>query len=40
VERAGERLLSARVRVACVDQTHFKPRRLPPELLSQLIPSS
>lgn len=39
VERAGERLLSARVRVACVDQTLFKPRRLPPELLSQLNPS-
>ena len=35
-----EALLTARVRVACVDQTTFKPRRLPAELLSQLNPSS
>lgn len=40
VEREGETLLMARVRVACVDQTTFKPRRLPAELLSQLNPSS
>lgn len=36
VERDGERLLDATVRVACVDQTHFKPQRLPPELLQRL----
>jgi acyl-CoA thioester hydrolase len=38
VERDGEPLLTARVRVACVDQASFKPRRLPAELLSQLSP--
>lgn len=36
VERDGETLMQARVRVACVDQTSFKPRRLPAELLNAL----
>jgi acyl-CoA thioester hydrolase len=36
VERDGELLLQATVRVACVDQLDFKPRRLPAELLARL----
>lgn len=36
VERDGETLLRATVRVACVDQVEFKPRRLPAELLQRL----
>jgi acyl-CoA thioester hydrolase len=36
VERDGELLLQASVRVACVDQLDFKPRRLPAELLARL----
>ena len=36
VEREGQTLLRARVRVACVDQVEFKPRRLPAELLQRL----
>lgn len=40
VERDGELLVDAKVRVACVDQSDFKPRRLPAELLQRLRPSN
>jgi acyl-CoA thioester hydrolase len=36
VARDGELLVDAKVRVACVDQTEFKPQRLPAELLARL----
>ena len=32
----GELLVSAKVRVVCVDATGFRPRRLPPEILEEL----
>jgi acyl-CoA thioester hydrolase len=32
----GELLVSAKVRVVCVDATGFRPRRLPPEILEDL----
>jgi len=40
VDRDGETLLRATVRVACVDQLDFKPRRLPAELLQRLAADS
>jgi acyl-CoA thioester hydrolase len=39
VERDGQLLVAGEVDVACVDQTDFKPRRLPPELLASLAAS-
>lgn len=36
VERDGDLLVDAKVRVACVDQIEFKPQRLPAELLAHL----
>jgi acyl-CoA thioester hydrolase len=35
-DQAGELLLTASVRVACVDAASLKPRRLPPVILQQL----
>lgn len=39
VWRDDELLVDAKVRVACVNQSDFKPQRLPAELLQRLRPS-
>jgi acyl-CoA thioester hydrolase len=40
VERDGETLFRATVRVACVDSQSFKPQRIPADLLASLTPLS